>query len=194
MNTDMDNRVQVPFEALSPVMEDCLEQGQEVVLTVTGSSMRPFLRHGRDRVVLVKPADPAALQAGDVPLYRRHSGQFVLHRIVERDDGHSRYRWLDREEYPSACVGGGVRYTLLGDAQTNPEPGIRPQQVVAVAKGFWIKNKYVPCDMPCYRRRSRRWHRLLPIRRQLMWLVNLPSRIPRIPARLHREWQARFGK
>ncbi|MBR5524785.1 MAG: S24/S26 family peptidase, partial [Clostridia bacterium] len=80
------NQAAVPMVELSPLLMECISQGQEVILTVTGDSMCPFLRHKRDQVVLAA-ADPTALQPGDVPLYRRPGGQHVLHRIVERDDG-----------------------------------------------------------------------------------------------------------
>ena len=191
--TDVET-VKVPFQELSPVLEACLEQGQEVVLTVTGNSMAPFLRHGRDRVVLVKAADPAALQPGDIPLFRRTNGRFVLHRIVERDDGEYRYRWHNKEILPTAHVGGGIEYTLLGDAQVQREPRIRPEQVVAVAKAFWIKGKLWECDSPRYRRRVRRWHRLLPLREPLIWTWNFAYRIPNIPRRLKREFKKLIGK
>ena len=186
--------VLVSLHELSPVMRECLAEGQEVVLTVTGNSMSPILRHGRDQVVLVQATDPAALQAGDVPLYQRRNGRFVLHRIVERDDGHSRYRWHDAEVLPSAHVGAGVQYTMLGDAQTDLEPGIRPEQIVAVAKAFYIKGKLWECASRRYQRRLKRWHRLLPMRPLLVWLGHLPYRIPHIPARLRREIKKLFAR
>jgi len=185
--------VQLPLEQLSPLMQECLKQGQEVVLTVTGNSMSPFLRHQRDQVVL-RAVDPTSLQPGDVPLYRRHNGQYVLHRIVERDDGNTRTRWGSDEALPSTHVGAGVQYTMLGDAQTDREPGIRPEQILAVAKGFLIKGKPWDCASRRYRRRVLRWHRLLPARRPLLWLCNLPGRIPHIPRRIRRELKKLLGK
>ncbi len=186
--------VVVSLHELSPLMRECLAQGQEVVMTVTGNSMSPILRHGRDQVVLVQVADPAALQPGDVPLYQRDNGRYVLHRIVERDDGQCRTRWHDREVLPSAHVGAGVQYTMLGDAQTDFERGIRPHQIVAVAKAFYIKGKRWECASRRYQRRLRRWHRLLPLRSSLVWLCHLPYRIPHIPARLRREIKSLFSK
>lgn len=172
-------KVHVSLQQLSPVVTECLAQGQEVVLLVTGNSMRPFLRHERDRVVLVKAADPANLQPGQVPLYRRANGWFVLHRIIERDDGERRWLLGEKEPLPSAHVGGGVQYTMLGDAQTDKEPGIRPEQIVGVATGFYVRGKRRPCDTPAYRRRTRLWHGLLPYRRGLLRLIGLPGYVPR---------------
>ena len=171
--------VQVPMAELSTVMLDCLQEGQEVLLTVTGNSMAPYLRDKRDRVVLVKPADPSALQPGDVPLYRRDNGQLVLHRIVERDDGERCFGYTRRDPSPSAHPGDSVTYTMLGDAQTQLEPHIRPDQIVALATAFIRKGKRVACDSAAYRRRCVRWHKSMPLRVPLVWLWHRCYAVPR---------------
>ncbi len=148
----------VSLEEMAPIMQVALERGQEVILTVTGNSMQPFLRHRRDRVVLAA-AQPTALQPGDVPLYRRDNGQYVLHRVVERQEQ------------------SGLSYTMLGDAQTALEPGIAPAQIMAVAVAFIRGERRYGCDTPAYRRRVRRWHRLLPVRPALVWLCLFPGRV-----------------
>ncbi len=162
----------VSMEELSPLVMECLEDGKEVLLTVTGNSMCPFLRHKRDQVVLVKPADPTILQVGDVPLYRRRNGQFVLHRIVERDDGQRRRLYGEKEFFPSMHSSSPLTYTMLGDAQTVSEPNIRPEQIVAVATAFVRKGKRWECRSTAYRRRSLRWHKLLPMRKPLVRLCH----------------------
>ena len=159
--------VEVSLNELSPLMLECLAQGQEVLMTVTGNSMSPFLRHKRDQVVL-SACDPTALPVGSVPFYRRDNGQYVLHRIVERDDGVVRTRYGARQPMPS--VGGELTYTMLGDAQWNEEPDIRPDQVLAVATAFVRMGRRWECDSAAYRRHRLWWHRLLPIRKALIWL------------------------
>jgi hypothetical protein len=141
--------------------------------------MAPFLRHKRDQVVLTKPADPSVLQPGDVPLYRRKSGQFVLHRIVERDDGNKRRLYGEHTSLPSMHSSSSLTYTMLGDAQTEREPNIAPEQIVAVATAFLRKGKRWECRSTAYRRRCLRWHRLLPLRVPLVWLNHLPHRVSR---------------
>ena len=168
--------LRVPLAELSPVMLACLEQGQEVILTVTGNSMRPFLRHGKDQVVLVR-AVPESLMPGDVPFYRRRDGHFVLHRIVARDDGEHRY--VLGEAQPGPSVMPGLHYTLLGDAQTTLEPGIEPDQILARAQAFIVRGKRTECDSPAYRRRTLRWHRLMRYRMKLIFLCMLPERAVR---------------
>lgn len=165
--------LQVSIEELSPLMIECLDEGKEVLLTVTGNSMCPFLRHKRDQVVLAKPADPTMLQPGDVPLYRRKSGQLVLHRIVERDDGKKRRIYGEKDSFPSMHSSNPLTYTMLGDAQTESEPNIRPEQIVAVATAFVRKGKRWECCSTAYRRRSLRWHKLLPVRLPLVRLCHL---------------------
>ena len=51
-------------------------------LKVTSDSMRPLLRAGD--VVVVQPADPAALQAGEV-VVAQHNGEWITHRLVTAD-------------------------------------------------------------------------------------------------------------
>lgn len=158
----------VSMQELSPLIIACLDEGREVQLTVTGNSMGPFLRHKRDQVVLVKPDDPTMLQVGDVPLYRRESGQMVLHRIVERDDGQKRRIYGERELFPSMHSSSPLSYTMLGDAQTQREPNVLPEQIVAVATAFIRKGKRWDCHSTVYRRQALRWHMLLPIRAPLV--------------------------
>lgn len=166
----------LPIADMAPLMEECIAQGQEVILTVTGNSMRPFLRHQLDQVVLIQ-ANKAGLQPGDVPLYRRANGRYVLHRVVERIEGGVCCSLRGRTT-PTANAA-GVRYTLLGDAQTEPEYNVMPEQIVAVAKAFYCRGKLVSCDAPAYRRRVLRWHRLLPIRAPLVFICRLPERVLR---------------
>ena len=165
-HTEPVSTVTLPLEQMFPVMQEQLALGQEVVLTITGNSMSPFVRHRRDQVVLVS-ADAAALQQGDVPLIRRDNGQFVLHRIVERDDGAVRKCWGRKKAYPTAVE--DLRYTLLGDAQWDLEPDVRADQILAVATAFIRKGRRWECDSPAYRRNRLLWHRLLPLRRVWMW-------------------------
>ena len=158
--------VSMPLKEMYPVIRERLAQGQEVILTITGNSMSPYVRHHRDQVVLVA-TDPMALQPGDVPLIIRDNGQFVLHRIIERDDGTARVCWGRAKQYPSANT--ELRYVLLGDAQWVTEPDVRPDQIVAVATAFIRKGHRVACGSAAYRRHRLLWHRLLPIRRAWMW-------------------------
>ena len=109
-----------------------------VVLTVTGGSMLPLLAGGRDRVTL-GPV-PERLRRGEVLLYRRADGSYVLHRLT----------------------GFGQDGTLVfcGDRQTEPERGIRPEQVIARAVAFERKGHFFTRRAPGYRVYCALWPRL----------------------------------
>ena len=55
------------------------EAGGVMEMPVFGSSMAPFLIHGRDAVRLVKCTHPP--KRGEIVLFRRLDGHYVLHRV-----------------------------------------------------------------------------------------------------------------
>ena len=144
-------QAQVAMAELWPIMEDSFRQGLTVTLGVTGNSMLPLFRHGRDSVIL-SPCNPETLKRGAVPLYRRPDGQFILHRIlrVKKDT-----------------------YTLAGDAQTELETGLPKTCVLAVMTGFVRKGKTVSCRHPLYRLYSTVWMLVRPLR---PWIFRAASR------------------
>ncbi len=133
---------EVAFAELMPIIEDAFAQGLTVTLPVTGNSMRPLFLHKRDQVILAA-CDATTLRRGDVPLYQRANGQFVLHRIVR--------------VYPQT-------FTLVGDAQTELETGLEKERIKAVMIGFIRKNKKVMCTSFFYRLYVTVWGWLRPLR------------------------------
>ena len=73
-------------EAFLDTVCELLRQGQtDVAIPVAGGSMVPFLHHGD--TVCLNLLDSAP-KRGDVVLYRRESGRYILHRIYRmRRDG-----------------------------------------------------------------------------------------------------------
>ena len=67
-----------------PVIRTMVENGTPVEMTVTGNSMLPLLKNRISSVRLIKPD---GLEKGDIVLYRRKDGHYVLHRIVALHDG-----------------------------------------------------------------------------------------------------------
>ena len=57
-----------------------LHDGCFASFTVTGNSMWPLLRHGKDHVVL-EPCAEKTLKKGDVVLFMPEQGRYLLHRI-----------------------------------------------------------------------------------------------------------------
>ncbi len=108
-------REYMELSELFPVIQEVLDKGGEFRLYPRGVSMLPTIREGRDSVVL-SPATPP-YRRGDILLYRRDSGIFVLHRVVKAEkDG---------------------TLTMRGDNQYYKERGIRGDQVIAVVRRYF---------------------------------------------------------
>jgi hypothetical protein len=139
----------LPPEVLMEQLPALLEEAPAVPLVITGSSMVPFLVHGRDTVYLSKITAP--LKRGDMILYRRSNGMYVLHRIL-------------RVEAES--------YTLLGDAQTDPEPGIRTQQILARVSAVRRKGKLLQNGSFWWEFFAKFWLRAVSLRPALLGLYS----------------------
>lgn len=109
------------------ILQTLVEDGKEASVVVAGGSMSPFLCDKRDTILFSAPDETAKpLSRGDMVFYRRatpEDDRYVMHRIYRCDDDGT--------------------YTLLGDAQTVPEPGIRREQIFARVtrvrrRGKWI--------------------------------------------------------
>lgn len=128
------------MEHLYPLIAPIIRQGGTVKMKVTGYSMYPLVSSRRDSVLLGKCGK---LKIGDVPLFQRKDGSFVLHRIVGAKDG---------------------AYMLMGDYETKREYPVYPHQIVAVAKGFYRKDRFWPCDGFRYKLYSTFWRKTACIR------------------------------
>ena len=60
-----------------------LSKGEGVSVVVTGSSMAPFLISNKSWVYLEEPEHK--LSVGDIALYVRSNGDFILHRVYKVD-------------------------------------------------------------------------------------------------------------
>lgn len=146
----MKQTVQASMDALVPLFQERLAAGQQVRFSPMGTSMLPMLREGRDSVLL-SPA-PDKLKKYDLPLYRRDSGAYILHRVAEV----------------------GETYTCIGDNQFVYEPGVRRDQVIALVTGFSRRGREHSVTEPGYRLYCRMWHYSRPLRhfcrRAIRWL------------------------
>ena len=123
------------------VLRGLVEEGHEVSMLVSGSSMSPFLIHLRDTIYFKKPDRP--LRAGDMVFYHRDSGQYVMHRIL-------RVR--------------GDAYDIIGDAQTEVERGVRRDQIFAVITRIRRKGKLIGPGDFWWTFFARVWTKLIPLR------------------------------
>ena len=78
----------IPLSELYPLIEEALKKGGSFRFSPQGVSMLPFLKAGRDEVLLSPVETPKKY---DVCLFRRENGAFVLHRIVavEKDGSYT---------------------------------------------------------------------------------------------------------
>ena len=128
-------------EVLMEPLLGLLEETRSVPLVISGGSMTPFLVHRRDTVYLSKPDRP--LKKGDMILYRRDGGAYVLHRICAvREEG----------------------YDLVGDAQTAIERGVRPDRVLALVTAVRRKGKLLKKGDFWWDFFEKVWIRLIPLR------------------------------
>lgn len=126
---------------------------QSLPLVVSGSSMSPFLVHGRDTVYLSKT--PEHIGVGDILLYRRDSGMYVLHRVVGIN---------------------GDELSLLGDAQIHIENGIRRDQVIAVASAAVRKGRHIAAGDPCWDFFEKLWPHMVGLRSLLLKILSAFSK------------------
>ena len=145
METTERTPTRVPMCELSPLLEEIVASGGTAELTVTGRSMEPML-HDRQSRVRLRTA-PEALRRGDIALYRRDNGRYVLHRVA-------------------ACRGGA--YDFCGDAQWTPERGIRPEQIIAVTERFARGARWTKTDSALYGAYWRLWLAIRPLRRLVL--------------------------
>lgn len=132
-----------------PPLLELLETADSVPLLISGSSMAPFLVHHRDTVYLSKVCHP--LKRGDMILYRRDSGKYVLHRIYRTES---------------------ETYTLVGDAQTFLEQNIHPDQILASVTAVRRKGKLLRPGSFWWEFFQKVWIRLVPLRPGLLKLYS----------------------
>lgn len=133
----------IPMKDLFPILETQLQLG-EAQLPVTGISMTPTIRGGRDFVRLRRLDRPA--KRGDILLYRRENGQFILHRVLK----------------------GGEVLTCCGDRQLETET-VKSEQALAVVIAICRKGRWFAVTTPLYRLYAALWM-ILPLRRLALFL------------------------
>ena len=123
-----------------------LGQGHTAVaVPVAGSSMVPFLHHG-DMVYLDLPDRP--LKRGDIVLYTRDSGRYILHRICK------------------VCRDGS--YIMVGDAQQELERIGSRSQIHAIVTSALHKGRPTRPGDPRWWAYQHLWLLLIPLRHRLM--------------------------
>ena len=118
-----------------------VEEGHEVSLLISGSSMAPFLIHHRDTIYFKAP--DRELKPGDMVFYQRSSGQYFMHRI----------RFVNADGY-----------YLIGDGQQITEGPIAREQIFALVTAVKRKGKVIRPGDFWWEFFARVWLRIVPLR------------------------------
>lgn len=121
--------------------EDEIKRTGRIIYANVGDSMMPLIKQGRD--VLVISTVNGRLKRYEIPLYKRDSGQYVLHRIlkVRKND-----------------------YVICGDNRCNKEYGITDRHIIGVLSGIIRDGREIPVtDIKC-RIYAHLWCDLFPVR------------------------------
>ncbi len=113
----------VELSALEPIIAEKLGSGGSVIIPITGTSMLPLLRQGKDSVEL--RCAEGKLRKYDVPLYKRKNGEFVLHRVVGFE---------------------GDKYVMCGDNQVALEHGIGDEDIIGVVSAIYREDVRIETD------------------------------------------------
>lgn len=141
---------------MNSTFEEELQRTGKLVYTSVGDSMLPLIRQGRDLVILKKPEGRCTKY--DVPLYKRDSGKYVLHRILQvRGDG----------------------YVICGDNRWQREYGITDRHIIGVLSAVVRDGKEIPVTDRRYRFYVHLWCDFFYIRAGILWLKALPRRLKR---------------
>ena len=133
--------------------EEILSRDGRLIYSNVGDSMFPLIREGRDLIV-IEPVH-SRLHRGDVPLYRRDSGQYVLHRVlkVRNDD-----------------------YVICGDNRWQREYGIQDRHILGVLTAVIRDGRELRVQDPRYRLYMHACCDLYPLRAILLKGIHILRR------------------
>lgn len=134
--------------------EQVLNENGVLVYTNVGDSMLPFIRQNRDLLIIKK--HQGRLKKYDVPLYKRDSGQYVLHRVLK-------VRQND--------------YVLCGDNRCNKEYGISDKHIIGVLTAVKRNGRTISVTDIKYRLYVHLWCDFFPIRAAIIRLRTLIKKI-----------------
>ncbi|MBE6730158.1 MAG: hypothetical protein E7564_00535 [Ruminococcaceae bacterium] len=137
-----------------PKLEALINEVQAVPLVISGNSMLPFLIHGRDTVYLSKV--DSSLKKGDIVLYKRDDGSYILHRIYKAEEN---------------------LFQLIGDAQPVIEKGIRRNQIIAKVTQIKRKGKLIKEKNLFWKFFQKIWINIIPLRAGLIKIYSSVKRI-----------------
>lgn len=134
--------------------EEQLQQHGSLVYTNVGDSMLPLLRQKRD-LLIIKKRPAGRCKKYDVVLYRRPSGQYVLHRILKvRTAG----------------------YVICGDNRRCREFDVPDEWIIGILTGVVRDGKEIELSGFRYWLYVHLWCDFFWIRAGLIWLRSIRSK------------------
>ena len=130
-----------------------LAEGQKVKIHITGESMYPFIRSGKDIVEIVPCPPSGELPAWCCPFYR-WEGRYMVHRYIGRE---------------------GDDCLMLGDGNLARIERVKRNEVIGLLRYIYRPDGSVQdCTDARWLRRGAWWYRLRPLRR---WLLPVMKRL-----------------
>lgn len=146
-------RLTVPNNPLFDEVSRLLDEGRQVTIRTKGRSMLPFIRGGRDSVLLLSQKD---YQAGDIVLFKT-GGRYILHRILQVK---------------------GDQVTLMGDGNLyGKEHCLKTEICGKAVRIIHPDGSVVYCDSRVQRGKAWMWQKLRPVRRYLLFFYRLVYKI-----------------
>ena len=141
---DHRQRKEIPNDILLTAVKEAIREGHTATIIVRGWSMRPFLEHERDKVLL---EGAPRYDIGDAVLAEIRPGHYVLHRIIEIH---------------------GDTVTLMGDGNIKGTETCRLADICGVVRQYIRPRRTISADDPALKRKIKIWRKLLPLRRILL--------------------------
>lgn len=144
-------RMELPNHILLGAVRDTIREGHTATIVVKGWSMRPFLEHQRDKVIL---DTPAGATTDDAVLAEITPGTYVLHRIIDIKSATGN---PDMDEI-----------TLMGDGNIQGTEQCLRKDICGKVTHYVRPNRIISASDPKLIKDIRLWRRFLPIRRYLL--------------------------
>ena len=128
--------------------EEQLAKTGKLIYTNQGDSMMPLIKQDRDLLV-IEPVH-GRLKKYDVPLYKRDSGQYVLHRILKVREND---------------------YVICGDNRWVKEYGIQDRHMIGILTAVIRNGREVSVNDPKYKLYVHIWCDFFPVRALLVHVI-----------------------
>ncbi len=145
----------IPNDVFCPAVKQMLEDGLDVEFTVTGNSMWPLLKNGRDRVTLTL-CKAENIKKGDIVLFEALPSKYLLHRVT---------RVFEKI------------FETTGDSNTFRDGSFPKTHIIGKAVKITRKGKCYKTDSFLIKLYSVCWMRLFAVRKPLLRFFRLISKI-----------------